>query len=558
MMIKKYVLQNAIKFNGKANPGSIIGKLFAEDPELKKQAGELSKKIQDIVKEVNTLGLEEQTKQLQVLAPELLEKKEKEERNIFKFLGYKDSDVINTAFPPGPEKYPHIGHAKACLINYLLAKQYNGKFILRFEDTNPKLVKKEFYDIMIDDFEWLGVKPEEIIYASDYMEKFYEYAEIAIKNNQAYMCDCDQEKIKESRFKGTNCSCRDKSEEQNLKEWKEFLNDREKKPILRLKIDMKHKNSTMRDPTMFRAILDPHARLADKYHVWPNYDWQNSIMDSITGIDMRIRSKEFEMRVELQRHIQNLLGLRESKTYEFARFNMTGMLMSGRSIREKIENKEIIGWDDPIVGTIVALKRRGFTPEAIKNFVVSTGISKSESTLTWEDLIMHNRRQLNDTAERYWFIKNPKKIIIENAPAQEIKLRKHPEDESKGYRVLETLRDFYLSEDDYKKLEDAEEGTLFRLIDCLNFRKTKNGFEYDSKTYEDFKDKGKILLNFLPINKDIQKVEIFKPDHALEEGYCEKEVFDLRENDIIQFERYGFCRLDKKEENLLRFWYAHK
>ncbi len=219
-LILEYALQNAIKFNGKANPGAIIGKIFGVEPELKNQAAEISKEIQVVVKEVNKMKVEDQLEKLQKLAPELLEKKkEKKERNLFEFFHIHEGEKIRTAFPPGPEKYPHLGHAKAALVNYLLAKQYNGKFFLRFEDTNPELVKKEFYDVIQDNLKWLGVEWDELYYASDYMKKFYGFAEELIKDNKAYVCSCKQEVMKENRMKMVECDCRDKSSDDNLEAW---------------------------------------------------------------------------------------------------------------------------------------------------------------------------------------------------------------------------------------------------------------------------------------------------------------------------------------------------
>jgi glutamyl-tRNA synthetase len=442
-LIRKYALQNALKFKGKANPGAIIGKVFAEDPSMKKKAKELSQKINSIVKEVNSLSLENQKKELEKLAPELLEKKEKEERNIFAFLGYKDSDKINTAFPPGPEKYPHIGHAKACLLNYLLAKQYKGKFILRFEDTNPKLVKKEFYEIMQENFKWLGVKWDKLIYASDFMDMFYEKAELLIKNKLAYVDKSSQEDVRLSREIGKPTKYRNNSVEANLKLWKEMKKADPGSAILRLKIDLKHKNTTMRDPTIFRILKGPHARQGKKYTIWPNYDFQNAIMDSYSDLDIRIRSKEFELRTELQRWIQQKLNIKTTNTYEFGRFNMTGVLSSGRIIREKIDKKELLGWDDPSLTTIVALRRRGFLPEAIKNFVISTGISKAEATLTWDDLIKHNKRLLDSSAKRFSAVFDPVELKIENVPEMHVELHLNP-NEKKGGRKLKIDSNFIL------------------------------------------------------------------------------------------------------------------
>src|SRR3989338_8597395 len=192
--IRKFALQNAVKYGGKANAGAVIGKILAENPALKENALEISKESGKIVSEINKLSLEKQEKKLQELAPHLLEKKEEaKEKDIFEFIGIREGQRIITAFPPEPSKYTHIGHAKAIIVNYELAKRYNGTFILRFEDTNPKMEEADFYDMNLENYTWLGIKPDRIDYASDYMEEFYKYAEKLIKDNHAYVCSCPQE-----------------------------------------------------------------------------------------------------------------------------------------------------------------------------------------------------------------------------------------------------------------------------------------------------------------------------------------------------------------------------
>ncbi|MDP2907124.1 MAG: glutamate--tRNA ligase family protein, partial [Nanoarchaeota archaeon] len=338
-VIYKYALQNAVKFNGKANVGSVIGKVISEMPSSKGK--ELAEKVQKTVEKVNSMTLQQQMEEINNVAPELLEKKEHEERDLFAFLEIKPGTKVTTAFPPGPEKYPHIGHAKALLVNYELAKKHDGKFVLRFEDTNPKLVKKEFYKIMLENFAWLGVKWDKLDYASDYMRKFYQLGEDLIKKGLAYACTCEKEAMRAKRFKGEECSCRLNGPIKNMEMFKEMPEMEEEACIIRLKLDMNNKNTTMRDPAIFRIIKDKHARLGTKYKVWPSYDFQNSIMDGIEGITHRLRSKEFEMRNELQRHIQRLLGFKETNIYEFARFELEGVETKGRIIREKIQNKEL-------------------------------------------------------------------------------------------------------------------------------------------------------------------------------------------------------------------------
>ena len=553
-LARKYALQNAVKFDGKANPGAVIGKILAEQPELKDRIKEIAKSISQIINEVNKMGVEAQLKELQETAPELLEKKEKEEKSIFEFMGIKEGEKVVTAFPPEPSKYPHIGHAKAIIMNYELARAYNGKFILRFEDTNPELAQKEFYDIHLENYRWLGITPDKIDYASDYMEKMYEYAEKIIHKGRAYICDCDPEIMKENRRAGIECGCRNRNSDENLNLWKEMFDSKAGKYVLRLKGEMQANNTTLRDPVIFRTIDETHARTGKKYRIWPNYDFENSIMDGVEGVTHRLRSKEFELRNELQRLIQTIAGFPETKIYEFARFNLEGVESSGRIIREKVNSGELVGWDDPSLTTLVALRRRGFLPEAIRNFVVSTGITKNEAVLKWDDLIVHNRKLLDIGCNRHFFVENPKEIKIENAPEQNVELKLHPESKERGVRKFKTHDKFYVSEKDFDNFKD---GKLIRLMDCLNFKKHNDKFIFDSLDYESYKHNGSAIIHWLPAEKDIVHAEVMMPDKRIAKGLAEHSVKDMQVGEIAQFARFGFCKLDSKEKDKLKFWYTH-
>ncbi|MBN4049134.1 glutamate--tRNA ligase [archaeon AH-315-M20] len=551
--ITKYVLQNAVKFKGKAHIGSVTGKVLAENPKLKKSAKKITEEIKKIVDEVNSWTHNKQKEELKKY-PDDSKETVQENKDIFSMFQLKENEEVVTAFPPEPSKYPHIGHAKAIFLNYELAKKHNGKFILRFEDTNPKLADKEFYKIHLENYEWLGIKADEITYASDYMEQFYELAKKMLKKGYAYVCTCNQEKIKKNRFDGKECTCRYLMEAEHLKRFEELFKIVEGKMVLRLKGYMQHQNTTMRDPTLLRIIKHKHARHANKYHVWPTYDFENAVMDGLQGVTHRLRTKEFELRNELQNHIQTTLGFKNTKIYEFARFNLEGVESSGRVIRDLIKKKKLIGWDDPTLTTIVALKRRGFLPEAIKNFVLSTGITKSESTLTWDDLIVYNKRILDSKANRYFFIHDAKEIKIEKAPKQNVKLKLHP-DAKERLRELNTNDRFYIEKDDFKKFKNNK---LYRLMNCLNFKKKGSKLIFHSLEYEKFKKNGDLIIHWLPKQKDLVKTEILTPDKKLIKGMAEPLIKKLSENNVVQFVRYGFCRLDKKEKNKLSFWYSHK
>ncbi|MBS3102609.1 glutamate--tRNA ligase [Candidatus Woesearchaeota archaeon] len=554
-IILKYALQNAVKYNGKADANAVIGKILGENPGLRKEAKKVIDEISKVIKDVNRLSPEKQREKLEDIAPELLEKKKEEGKDIFAFLEISPGEEVRTAFPPEPSKYPHIGHAKAIILNYELAKRYNGIFVIRFEDTNPKLATSEFYKVHLQGYEWLGIKADKIEYASDFMDIFYEQGEILVKSVHAYVCSCAQEEIKKNRFEGRECNCRYVPAEENLKKYSEMFKAKEGKLILRLKGYMQHQNTVMRDPTLMRIIDESHPRTRKKYRVWPTYDFENAVMDGVEKITHRLRSKEFEMRNELHRHIQAALGFRETKIYEFARFNLEGVESSGRIIREKIRKKELIGWDDPSLTTLIALRRRGFLPEAIKEFVLSTGITKTEATLTWDDLISHNRKLLDAKCNRYFFISDAKEIKIENAPEQEAELKLHPDFKERGFRKFKAKDRFYVEKEDFKEFKDNK---LYRLMDCLNFKKAKGKLVFDSLEHEKYKKHGEKIIHWLPVQKDLVKAEILMPDKKTIKGIAEPMVKNLKAGEVVQFARFGFCRLDKKEKNKLSFWFTHK
>ncbi len=557
--ILKYALQNAVQFNGKANPGAVMGKIFADNPELREKAKEIGNEVLKVIKEISKLSVEQQKEKLKDLAPELLKKKEKQKKKELPELKNAVKGKVITRIPPEPSKYNHIGHALSFLLNYLYAKKYNGKCILRFEDTNPLTSTQEYVDAMNQDvLDYLDIKPSKTIFASDDLPNFYEMAEQLIKQGKAYVCFCDRDAMKSHRFKGTECNCRNTDNKNNLEEWNNMLNKKYKDGhcSLRLKIDMQHKNYTMRDPVIMRICTHPHYRQKTKYTVWPMYDFENAIEDSTLGITHILRSSEFgTMRIELQDYIKDLFNLPKQTIIQYGRFNIRGAITKGREIRELIEKKKVIGWDDPRLVTLRALKRRGIVREAFYELALEVGLSRSETNLDWSLISTINRRILDSKTERYFFIEKPKLITIDNAPEQNIKLKLHPEFQKKGYRNFKTKDKFYITEKDYKEFKDNK---LYRLMDCLNFVKKKNKFLFDSLEHEKYKEKGEAIIHWLPYSKDLVDVEILMPDAKVIKGLAEDSVKKLKVDSVIQFERMAFCRLDKKEKDKFIFWFTHK
>lgn len=556
-ILKKIVLENSVKHKGRAELKFVLGSVLKDFPEFRDKRSEISLTLSALIKEINTLSLEQQTSELLSLNPDFFQEKSTQPRDVFSSLLISNSEKVVSCFPPGPEKYPHIGHSKALLLNYFLAKRYNGEFYLRFEDTNPKLVKPEFYKIMQEDFKWLGVSWSKVVYASDYISLMKEMAEKLILKSQAYVCFCSSEVISKNRELSKACECRFKSFQENLIKWKEMESYEEGRACLRLKIDLKHKNSRMRDPAIFRIIDAEHPRIGYQHRNYPTYDFQNAVLDGYLNTTHRLRTLEFEMASELHHYIRKLLNLHDTKTYEFSRFNLKGMLSSGRLIREKIESGELIGWDDPSLPTLRALKRRGFTPEAITQLVLESGISKaSGSFLTWDTLIKYNKRVLNDSSKRFFFINHAVKINIKNDACQEYSLPLHPKLDL-GKRSFFSKGSYLVEKKDF---EDFKQGDLVRLMDNLNFKVQENGFVFHSLDYMSFKNfkTSKKIIHFLPDDaSQLQEVTIFTPEHETLKGFAEKHISCLKVGDIIQFERFGFVRLDSIKDGVYNFWFTH-
>jgi glutamyl-tRNA synthetase len=484
-----YALQNAIRYEGKANPGSVIGQILREHPDVKSRMHELQGAARDAVERVNKLPLDEQRAELETTAPHLLERKEHVQRSPFESLGLTKDGRYITAFPPEPSKYPHLGHAKAALVNYELAVWSGGSFLLRFDDTNPELARDEFYSIIEDNLGWLGIAWSRKDVASEpvNMNRLLAIAEELIEHGYCFVDDTDAETTKKERYAGEPSRNRD----QPLAETKQRWNDLRDGEVLRLKIDPAHQNSTMRDPTIFRVITTPHVRAGRAYTKWPTYDFETCLMDSIQGVTFRIRSKEFELRTELHHYIQRIAGFPLTQYYEQARFEIEGVETSGRVIREKIQSGEYLGWDDPRLATIVALRRRGFTPEALRSFLLAMGITKNDAVLTWDDLFLHNRRVLNDRAKRLFFIEDPVRLTIANAPAKRVALSFFPH-EKKPDRLFETTESFLIARTDAESLRPGE---LYRLMDCVNFTRDGEDFAYVDDTLETYRSRGSRILH---------------------------------------------------------------
>lgn len=381
------------------------------------------------------------------------------------------SRKIHTRFPPEPNGYLHIGSAKAIWINAQTAKKYGGEFNLRYDDTNPSKEDTEYVNSIYEDLKWLGAEPTGgVFYGSDYFDKCYEYAIKLIKDGKAYVCDLSAEEMKEYRGTltepGKNSPYRDRTVEENLDLFERMKNGEfpDGSKTLRAKIDMSSPNINMRDPAIYRILRAHHHRQGDKWCIYPLYDYAHPIQDAIEGITHSLCSLEFENHRPLYEWVVDNIGFENKpKQREFARLNVTYTVMSKRYLRYLVENNMVDGWDDPRMPTLCGLRRRGYTPASILDFVSRAGVAKAYSIVDIELLEHCIREELNMTALRRICVSNPIKLVITNYDENKVEyfpVSNNPNDESAGTRNLMFTREIYIDKSDFEEVPPPK---FFRL-----------------------------------------------------------------------------------------------
>jgi len=368
---------------------------------------------------------------------------------------------VHTRFPPEPNGYLHIGHAKAICLNYGIAVQYKGLFNLRFDDTNPSKEEVEYVESIIEDIRWLGADwDDRLFYASDYFEQIYKFAIQLIKKGKAYVDDQTADEIRETRGTltepGKESPYRNRSVEENLDLFERMRAGEfeDGSRVLRAKIDMASGNLNMRDPVMYRILHAEHHRTGNKWCIYPTYDFTHGQSDSIEGITHSICTLEFEDHRPLYDWYLNQLGIHHPQQIEFARLNLTYTVMSKRRLLELVKEGHVNGWDDPRMPTISGLRRRGYTPESIRNFCERIGVAKKDSTVDIALLEHCLREDLNKRAPRVMAVLRPLRVVIDNYPenqVEELEAINNPEDASMGTRKVPFSRVLYIEQDDFRE-----------------------------------------------------------------------------------------------------------
>ena len=562
--IRKVSLQNAFEHDGKTKDKIVLSKILGIVPELKNNIKEIIPEIASIVSQVNDMSVEEQKTEIQNNFPEVLDVKEKvkEESVGLPPLDGAEQGKVVTRFTPAPNGYPHIGHAKAAIISEEYARMYDGKIILRFDDTNPEDTRLEYWAAIKVGLDWLGIKFDGEKNTSDDIELLYDKCLDMIRKNNAYVCMCKRDEMSKNRRDMKSCKCSMSDTNQNEEKWEKMFNKyKPGEAIVRFRGDMESKNTVMRDPVLFRIIDAKHPRLGEKYRVWPSYDFAVAVEDYLDGVTHALRSKEYELRNELYYSILDVLGMKHPKMLEFSRLEFKGMPVSKRILKPLIDDGKISWYDDPRLPTLEALKRRGITPEAIRKFTLSLGFTKANTLAPFDSLEAFNRKIVDGNSIRLFMIKNPKVLRISNLPNSIIELPNHPTNDM-GTRRVEVGDSVFLSSDD---VEGVGIGDQLRLMGLGNVKITSADSEMTGEFTDNNQDVDFRKLQWIS-QKTNHKLKILIPqqlfiDDEFNEGsleevdaYTEPHYLELKDGTEIQFVRFGYCRKDSANQAI----YTHK
>lgn len=553
----KFAVQNAVKHKGRAQAGSVIGKVLSVNPNLKERVKDLIPTINAVIKEVNSWTVEKQMRVLEENWPELLDKKKvvEEKKTLPPLENLDQWPMVKTRFAPNPDGALHLGSAEPIIFCDEYAKMYNGHFILRFEDTSAEVKPPipEMYDAIIKDIQWLGVTIDEKYIQSDRLEIYYEYTELLLREGKAYVCVCEPRFFKSLYTASKACPCRNLPPTNHLKRWQKMLDGSYNKgeAVVRIKTDLKHPNPAIRDWPALRISDVAHPTQGNKYRVWPLYNFSCGLDDHLLNVSHIIRGKEHDVNTIRQRWLQKHLGWTYPEIINVGRLGLEAGILSKSKMRIGIEDGTYSGWDDPRLGTLMALRRRGLQPEAIREIMIQVGPKPINVTLSWDNIAAVNRRLIEKTSNRYFFVKDPIKLIvtdIENSLKASLPL--HPEDKNRGTRdyyikPIDDTFNFIISRDDVERLQQQN---IIRLMGLINIEITESSTKFIKATYhsEDYlrgRELNAPFIHWLPEGEGI-KGKVIMPDASISTGIIEKGCMDLEINDIFQFERFGFCRVD--------------
>ena len=565
--IRKFVLENAVKYEGKPSVKSVMNAIMGSRQDLRARAGEVKDLVVKLVSEISKLSLEEQQSQLTQLAPELLQdevtsKPETKELPELPNIDQWSKVVMRLApFPSGPL---HIGNARMVVLNDYYVKKYNGELILVYDDTigsAEKVVESDAYDLIPEGLEYLDVEWHRTVYKSDRLDLFYKYAVDLIEKNEAYVCDCAADIWrKEHKIKGIPCACRTLSVEENLARWEKMLDGTypERAAAVRLKTGMNDPDPAMRDHVILRISESEHPRIGTKYRVWPLLEYSWGIDDHDLGVSHIIRGKDLVKEGKIEQHIWNLYGWQNPELLYYGRLKFQDAKLSKSKSRREVIEGVYTGWDDPRTWSLQSLQKRGIRSEAIRKVLLDLGLSIVDISISMKPVYSENRKLRDADAPRYFFVQSPIWLSIENLPDNfdHTEAQVHPDYPERGVRKIPIAEIIGIESSDYDKMKND---MVFRLKDFANFTLKKNESPrcvFHSIEVEKVREAHGPILHWVSKEPNVP-VELITVDGDVLKGFCEPSIIEVKTDSFLQFERVGFVRVIQTEP-LIRASFAHK
>ena len=567
--IRKAAVLNAVRHNGKADAGAVLGNLLGENPSLKPKARELMPTIQRIVKEVNGTALTQLNQEAAEKWPaDLTREKPEEARKLPLLPNAANYQTIVTRVAPNPDFVLHLGNARAAVLSHDYARMYKGKFIVRFEDTDPRLKKAQlqYYDFIREDLKWLGCEWDAEYIQSDRLPIYYEIAETLLRMNAAYICECKPEQWKALVTAKKACPDRELGVSTQIQRWQKMLNGgyNEGEAVYRVKTELSHPNPAVRDWPGFRIVdvnKNPHPRVGSRFRVWPLYNMASGIDDHELGITHVLRGKEHLTNMARQLFLYRHLGWKYPDAVHFGRLKVEGMNLSKSRMMKALEAGEYTGIDDPRLGTLAALRRRGYSPQAIRQLMWEVGPKPVDVTISWDNINAINRKLIDPTSHRYYFVPDPITADISGVETNmEVHPPLHPQYPEMGTRTL-TLRaqngatKLLLSGSDRTTLATGATVRLMGLfsIQTLGFR---DGELSAKRLDESGEGENVPILQWVPAGDSVP-VRVVLPDASDVKGFAEVGLGKEAVGSVLQFVRFGFCRIDEVDSAKVTLYFAH-
>lgn len=545
--IRKIALKNAFEHRGKADVGAVMSKILGQFPEYRSRAGEIISIVREITDTVNRMSPDELDETIAADYPEFLNREKKVQVHRLPDLRNVKGRVV-MRLAPSPSGPLHMGHSRMAILNDEYVRRYGGDLVLRIEDTNPANIDPFAYEQIPRDLQWLGVDATKFVIQSDRMEIYYDEARKLLADGHAYICTCDSTEFKEKLSRSVACEHRSASPDANLGLFEEILGGRFRpgKAVMIVKTQLDHPNPSVRDWIAFRISEETHPRQGKKYRFYPMMNFSVAVDDHLLGLTHVIRGKDHINNTEKQKYLFNYNGWELPEYYHYGLVTFPNVILKTSIIKKGIADGTYSGWDDVRLGTLLAFRRRGFSPATFRRYWVESGMRESDSEFSLEIFYSMNKEQIDYKTRRFFFVPAPTKIAITGGDDMSVTIRNHPSNPELGKREYRLRKEpeLYIPSEDWDALA---EGGIIRLKDLCNIRKTDTGALFESREPS---GKGVKIIQWSP--KDGNKFTVSKPDGSSENGIMEPAAQGF--TGVAQLERYGYVNIASNSEG----YFTHK